>query len=331
MPNTIEKAREVIRIEAKAVAALEDRIGERFREAVDVIFRAKGRVIVTGMGKSGIIGKKIAATLTSTGTPAFYLHPAEGMHGDLGMVRRDDVVIAISKSGETDELYTLLPLFKRLGVPIIAMTGRSTSPLAQGSDIVLDIGVEREACPYDLAPTASTTVTLVLGDALAIALLHKRNFSEEDFAFLHPGGSLGRKLLCLVEDVMYKGDAVPIVSTSTAMRDVILEMTSKALGITCVVDASGVLTGVLTDGDLRRLLERVRGDVLSLDAGEALLRSSRSGKTRGYPRTIGPKELAAKAVQVMEKHVITELVVTDPSKKPIGIVKWIDLSKLGVV
>ncbi|MCK5119349.1 MAG: SIS domain-containing protein, partial [Candidatus Latescibacteria bacterium] len=207
MPNTIEKAREVIRIEAKAVAALEERIGEHFREAVDVIFRAKGRVIVTGMGKSGIIGKKIAATLTSTGTPAFYLHPAEGMHGDLGMVRRDDVVIAISKSGETDELYALLPLFKRLGVPIIAMTGRPASPLAKGSDVVLDIGVEREACPYDLAPTASTTVTLVLGDALAIALLNKRNFSEEDFAFLHPGGSLGRKLLYMVEDVMYKGDA----------------------------------------------------------------------------------------------------------------------------
>ncbi len=331
MPDTIEKAREVIRIEAKAVAALEDRIGERFREAVDVIFRAKGRVIVTGMGKSGIIGKKIAATLTSTGTPAFYLHPAEGMHGDLGIVRRDDVVIAISKSGETDELYALLPLFKRLGVPIIAMTGRPASPLAKGSNVVLDIGVEREACPYDLAPTASTTVTLVLGDALAIALLHKRDFSEEDFAFLHPGGSLGRKLLYMVEDVMYKGDAVPIVSISTPMRDVILEMTSKALGITCVVDASGALTGVLTDGDLRRLLERVQGDVLSLNAGKALLRSSRSGKTRGYPRTIGPKELAAKAVQVMEEYVITELVVTDSSKKPIGIVKWIDLSKLGVV
>ena len=331
MPDTIEKAREVIRIEAKAVAALEERVGEHFREAVDVIFRAKGRVIVTGMGKSGIIGKKIAATLTSTGTPAFYLHPAEGMHGDLGMVRRDDVVIAISKSGETDELYALLPLFKRLGVPIIAMTGRPASPLAKGSDVVLDIGVEREACPYDLAPTASTTVTLVLGDALAIALLNKRNFSEEDFAFLHPGGSLGRKLLYMVEDVMYKEDAVPIVSMSTPMRDVILEMTSKALGITCVVDASGALTGVLTDGDLRRLLERVRGDVLSLDAGEALLGSSRSKKKRGYPRTIGPKELAAKAVQVMEEYVITELVVTDPSQKPIGIVKWIDLSKLGVV
>ena len=331
MSNTIEKAKEVIRIEAKAIAALEDRIGEDFRQAVDVIFRAKGRVIVTGMGKSGIIGKKIAATLTSTGTPAFYLHPAEGMHGDLGMVRRDDVVIAISKSGETDELYSLLPLFKRLGVPIIAMTGKLVSPLARGSDVVLDIGVEREACPYDLAPTASTTVTLALGDALAIALLHKRNFSEEDFAFLHPGGSLGRKLLYLVEDVMYKGDAVPIVSESTRMRNVILEMTSKALGITCVVDGSGVLTGVLTDGDLRRLLERVQGDVLSLDAKQALLRSPRPGEKRSCPFTIGPKELAAKAVQVMEEHVITELVVTDASKKPIGIVKWIDLSKTGVV
>jgi len=331
MPDTIEKAKEVIRIEAKAVAALEDRIGEDFRQAVDVVFRAKGRVIVTGMGKSGIIGKKIAATLTSTGTPAFYLHPAEGMHGDLGMVRRDDVVIAISKSGETDELYSLLPLFKRLGVPIIAMTGKRSSPLARGSDVVLDIGVEREACPYDLAPTASTTVTLVLGDALAIALLHKRSFSEEDFAFLHPGGGLGRKLLYMVEDVMYKGDALPIVSESTRMRDVILEMTSKALGMTCVVDASGMLIGVLTDGDLRRLLERVQGDVLSLDAGEALLQSPRPGEKRSYPFTIGSKELAAKAVQVMEEHVITELVVTDASKKPIGIVKWIDLSKIGVV
>ena len=331
MSDTIEKAREVIRIEAKAVAVLEDRIGEHFQQAVDLIYRAKGRVIVTGMGKSGIIGKKVAATLTSTGTPAFYLHPAEGMHGDLGMVRRDDVVIAISKSGETDELYALLPLFKRLGVPIIAMTGKLASPLAQGSDVVLDIGVEREACPYDLAPTASTTVTLALGDALAIALLHKRNFSEEDFAFLHPGGSLGRKLLYLVEDVMYKGETLPIVSESTCMRDVIVEMTSKALGITCVVDASGMLIGVLTDGDLRRLLERIQGDLLSLDAGEALLRSSRPGEKRSYPFTIGPKELAAKAVQVMEEHVITELVVTDSSRKPVGIVKWIDLSKLGVV
>lgn len=331
MPDSIRRAKEVIRIEAGAVAALEERIGEHFRRAVDLIYRSKGRVIVTGMGKSGIIGKKIAASLTSTGTPAFYLHPAEGMHGDVGMVCRDDVVLILSKSGGTEELYLLLPLFKRLGVPIITMTGNLSSALARQSDVVLDVRVEREACPFGLVPTASTTAALAMGDALAIALLHRRGFSEADFAVLHPGGSLGRKLLWRVEDVMYRGDAVPIVSESMTMRDVVLEMTTKGLGMTCVVDGKGGLMGVLTDGDLRRLLERVGDGVLSLNAREALIRSPRAGEVRKFPFTIGPKELAAKAVQIMEAHVITELVVTDEEKRPVGVVKWVDLSKAGVI
>lgn len=329
--SVLEWGKEVVRIEAKAVAALEGRMDERFERAVDLIYSSRGRVIVTGMGKSGIIGKKIAASLTSTGTPAFYLHPAEGMHGDVGMVRRDDVVLILSKSGGTEELHLLLPLFKRLGVPIITMTGNPSSSLARQSDVVLDVGVEREACPFDLAPTASTTAALTMGDALAIALLHRRGFSEADFAVLHPGGSIGKKLVWMVEDVMYKGDAVPVVSESTKMSDVVLEMTTKGLGMTCVVDGNRVLTGVLTDGDLRRLLERVGDGVLSLDAKEALARSPRAGEVRRYPFTIGPKELAAKAVQIMEIHVITELVVTDGEKRPVGVVKWVDLSKAGVI
>lgn len=328
--DPLERAREVLRIEARAVASLEDRIGEAFGRALEIIVSSRGRVIVTGMGKSGLIARKIAATLTSTGTPAFYLHPAEGMHGDVGMVRRGDVVLALSKSGSTDEISSLLPLFKRLGVPIITMTSNPESILARQSDVVLEVPVEHEACPFDLVPTASTTAMLALGDALAVALLEARGFTEEDFALLHPGGSIGRKLLWLVEDVMFKGEEVPIVREWEGMGDVILEMTSKALGMTCIVDGEGRLTGILTDGDLRRLLERVGDGVLSLTAKEAYLKSPR-GTERTPPLTIGPKELAAKAVKIMQEHIITELIVVDDDGRPIGVVKWVELAKAGVV
>ncbi len=326
----MKRAKEVLRAEARAVAALERYLGPSFRRAVELLASSKGRVIVTGMGKSGIIARKVAATLTSTGTPALFLHPAEGMHGDVGMVCRGDVVLALSKSGSTEEMLSLLPLFKRLGVPVITITSNPESPLARQSDVVLEVPVDHEACPFDLVPTTSTTAMLALGDALAIALLEARGFTEEDFALLHPGGSLGRKLLWLVEDVMHKGDEVPIVREDDSMGEVILEMTSKALGMTCIVDREGRLTGVLTDGDLRRLLERVGDGVLSLTAKEAYFKSPRGSK-RSPPLTIGPKELAAKAVQIMEEHIITELIVIDDGGRPIGVVKWVELAKAGVV
>ncbi|HID96314.1 MAG TPA: KpsF/GutQ family sugar-phosphate isomerase [Candidatus Latescibacteria bacterium] len=326
---SIEEAKRVIALEAEAVASLIDRIDQNFERAVDIIYQSRGRVVVTGMGKSGIIGKKIAATLSSTGTPAFYLHPAEGIHGDLGVVRRDDVVIAISKSGHTDELHLLMPLFKKLGLPIIAMTGNSKSWLAQKSDVVLDISVEREACPYNLIPTSSTTVTLVLGDALAMALLRRRGFSEEDFALLHPGGSIGRRLIWRVEDLMHTGEEVPVVTESTNMKDVLIEMTSKQLGMTCIIDSNGRLTGVLTDGDLRRLLERV-SDPLSINAREAFEKSPR-GERRKPPITIVGDELAAKAVKIMDEHIITALVIVDERERPVGVIRWIDLLRAGVI
>lgn len=327
---SIEKGREVIRVEAEAVAALEERIGSEFERAVELIYRSKGRVIVTGIGKSGIIGKKIAATLTSTGTPASYLHPAESMHGDIGIVMKDDVLIAVSKSGGRDEVFNLIPLIKKLGVPIIAITGNPESSLAQQSDVTLDASVKREACPYDLAPTASTTAALAMGDALAIALLYRKGFTEKDFAILHPGGALGRKLILTVSDLMHSGEQVPIVHESDNMREVLIEMTSKQLGLTCVVDEKTALTGILTDGDLRRLLERV-SDVLALNARRALDASPRPGTKRGFPITIGKDELATKAAQLMKKYIITGLVVINDEKKPIGIVKWIDLAKTGIV
>ncbi|MDZ7261835.1 MAG: KpsF/GutQ family sugar-phosphate isomerase, partial [candidate division KSB1 bacterium] len=273
--SSIEKGKEVIRIEAQAVAALEDRIGEAFQKAVDVIYGCKGRVIVSGIGKSGIIAKKIAATLTSTGTAAIFLHPAEGIHGDLGLVLKDDVVICISKSGNTDELSRLIPVFKRIGVPIITLTGNLKSSLAAKSDVVLDVSVKEEACPYDLAPTASTTAALAMGDALAVALLEKRKFSAEDFAFFHPGGSLGRKLLLKVDDVMFTGDKIPRVREQTPLKEAIMEMTSKRFGCTCVVNEAGRLVGIITDGDLRRLLEK-RSDIWAIKAEEVMSRTPKT-------------------------------------------------------
>jgi arabinose-5-phosphate isomerase len=317
----IDKAKEVIRKEAKAIADLEQKINHQFAKAVELILKSKGRVIVTGIGKSGIIGRKIAATLASTGTPAMFLHPVEGVHGDLGMVRRDDVVIAITKSGETDELFQLFPIFKRLGIPIITFTGNLSSPAAEKSDVVIDVSVEEEACSNNLVPTSSTTTALVMGDALALALLDERHFSSEDFALLHPGGNLGRRLLLKVSDIMHTGTSIPTVSEDANMKETILEMTSKRFGATSVVNGNGELVGIFTDGDLRRLVERT-DDIFKLKAQEVMTKN---------PKTIDGEELAAKALNIMEFYNITCLIITNGQRKPEGIVHLHDLLKSGVV
>lgn len=317
----IEKAKEVIRKEAEAILNLEKKINSEFQKAVELILKCRGRVIVTGIGKSGIIGKKIAATLTSTGTAAFFLHPVEGLHGDLGLVRRDDVVIAITKSGETEELQQLFPLFKRLGVPIISLTGSPGSQTAEKSDVVIDVSVDEEACPNNLVPTSSTTAALVMGDALAIALLEERHFSAEDFALLHPGGYLGKRLLLKVKDVMHTGASIPMVSEDANMKEVILEMTSKRFGATTVVNDKKELVGIFTDGDLRRLVERTE-EIFKLKAREVMIRN---------PKTIEEEALAAKALNRMEFYNITCLIVPNGNKEPIGILHLHDLLKAGVV
>jgi arabinose-5-phosphate isomerase len=317
----IEKAKEVIRKEAEAILNLEKKINSEFQKAVEIILKCRGRVIVTGIGKSGIIGKKIAATLNSTGTAALFLHPVEGLHGDLGLVRRDDVVIAITKSGETEELQQLFPLFKRLGVPIISLTGSPSSQTAEKSDVVLDVSVDEEACPNNLVPTSSTTAALVMGDALAIALLEERHFSAEDFALLHPGGYLGKRLLLKVKDVMHTGSDIPVVSENADMKEVILEMTSKRFGATTVVNDKKELVGIFTDGDLRRLVERTE-EIFKLKAREVMIRN---------PKTIEEEALAAKALNRMEFYNITCLIVPNGNKEPVGILHLHDLLKAGVV
>ncbi len=306
----IEKGKQVIRIEADAVAALENRIDDNFAAAVELIYSSKGRVIITGMGKSGIVARKIVATLNSTGTPAMFLHPSDAVHGDFGMVRKEDVVICISKSGDTVELNQLLPLFKRIEVPIISMAGNMNSRLARESNIVLDISVKEEACPYDLAPTSSTTTTLVMGDALAMALLDKRNFTEEDFALYHPGGNLGKRLLLKIEELMVTEDAVPKVKQNIPLRDAILEITSKRLGATCVINDNGKLIGMITDGDLRRLLQRTT-DLTNLTAEMVMTK---------HPKTISKNMLAAVALQEMEAFKITQLVIVNDEHQPIGMI-----------
>ncbi|AJE03001.1 KpsF/GutQ family sugar-phosphate isomerase [Geobacter pickeringii] len=318
----LEEARNVIRIEAEALLALAETINGEFERAVRLILATKGRVVVTGMGKSGLIGQKIASTMASTGTPAFFLHPAEGIHGDLGMIMKGDVVIAISNSGETEEVCRILPVIKRLGASLVAMSGNPNSTLAKAGDIFLDISVKEEACPLGLAPTASTTATLAMGDALAVALLVERGFSPEDFALFHPGGALGKKLLLMVEDVMHGGGAVPVVAEDTAMQDALFVMTSKGLGVVGVIDVAGALLGVITDGDLRRALGRGL-DILHLPARELMTRN---------PKRIGRRELAAKALQRMEEHAITSLFVFDDENdgRPVGVVHLHDLLKVGI-
>jgi arabinose-5-phosphate isomerase len=316
----IRRGREVIRIEAEAVANLEKSIDENFIKAINIIYNSKGRVVLTGMGKSGLIGRKIVATLNSTGTAAIFLHPTDALHGDLGMVRKEDVVVLISKSGSTQEILNLLPMFKRLGVKLIAMCGARQSKVARECDIFLDISIKEEACPHDLAPTASTTAALAMGDALSVALLEKRGFTAEDFALLHPGGSLGKRLSLKIEEIMYKGNFVPKVFEDTSIKDVILEITSKRLGTTCVLDEDGNLKGIITDGDLRRLLERTL-DIKELKAREVMTKN---------PKVIKDDRLASFALQQMENYKITSLIVVDDLKKPIGIVHLHDLINLGL-
>jgi len=320
MNTVIEIGKEVIRTEAQAVAALEGRINESFKKAVDLILNSPGRVIITGMGKSGLVARKIVATLNSTGTAAIFLHPSDAVHGDLGMVRGEDVVICVSKSGDTEEIQELIPLFKRLGVKIISLVGNQDSELARQSDIVLDISVAQEACPHDLAPTSSTTATLVMGDALAVALLDKRKFTKEDFAMFHPAGMLGKQLLLKVGEMMVKGDDVPIVRADLPLSDAIYVMTSKRLGATCVVDDRGMLVGIVTDGDLRRMLQRT-SDISSLTAGQVMTKN---------PKTIRRDTLAVGALEEMEAFSITQLIVVDGASKPVGMVHLHDLVKAGL-
>ena len=316
----IKKGKQVVRIEAESIAGLENSINDDFVKAVETILASTGRVVLTGMGKSGLIARKIVATLNSTGTPAIFLHPTDALHGDLGMVRKEDVVILISKSGETEEISNLIPMFKRLSVTIIAMCGNPGSSLAKSSDIFLNINVKEEACPYDLAPTSSTTATLVMGDALSVALLEKRGFTEEDFAFLHPGGSLGKRLSLKIKEIMITGDRIPIVDEYTSLKDVIIEITSKRLGVTGVVNKDGLLTGIITDGDLRRLLERTL-DLKNLTAKEVMTRN---------PKVMKEDFLASFALQQMENFKITSLIITSQENKPIGIIHLHDLINLGL-
>ena len=320
MDSTIEKGKEVIRIEAEAIAALESRINGNFAAAVDLIYNAKSRLIITGMGKSGIIARKIAATMNSTGTPSAFMHPSDAIHGDLGMVTPEDVVICISKSGDTAELRQLLPRFHHLGVKIIAMVSNTNSPLGKQSDVVLDISVKEEACPHDLAPTSSTTAALVMGDALAITLLQKRNFTKEDFAMFHPGGNLGKQLLLKVEAMMVTGKDIPVVHEKISVSDAIVEISSKRLGATCVVDDSGVLRGIITDGDLRRLLQRTT-NISNIIAQQVMTRN---------PKTIHQDVLAVRAIQVMESYKITQLVVVDDKQHPVGMLHLHDLVEAGL-
>jgi arabinose-5-phosphate isomerase len=310
----LDLARQVLRIEATAILGLVDRLDRHFERAVQVLFECRGRVVVTGMGKSGIICRKIAATLSSTGTPAFFLHPAEAIHGDLGALRDDDVVLAVSHSGETDELISLLESIRRIGATLIAITGTAESTLAKAADVSLDCGIAAEACPLNLVPTASTTAALALGDALAMTLLVRRGFGEEDFASIHRGGKLGRRLM-RVEHAMHAGDSAPIVRTTTPMHDVIHEMSSKRLGMTCVVDDRGRLVGVFTDGDLRRQMIR-SANVLELLAGDVMT---------AKPVTIRRELLAVEALKTMETHKITSIVVVDAAGLVEGVVHLHDL------
>ena len=313
-------ALDVLKIESESVAKLKRSINENFVEAVEILYACKGRVIVTGMGKSGLIGKKIAATLSSTGTPSYFLHPAESTHGDSGIITKDDVIIAISNSGETEELLHLLPLIKRFGVKMIALTGNLNSTLSKTSDVTLDIGVEKEACPLNKAPTASTTATLAMGDALAVCLLEKRGFSEEDFLIFHPGGTLGKGILFKVEDLMITGDKLPIAKESDDFCEVIKLISEKKLGIAILVDDNGAMTGILTDGDIRRTLIKYP-QVHSLKAKDVMTLN---------PKTIKTSELAAKALHLMEKYSITALAITDEDNHPVGILHIHDLLKAGV-
>jgi len=319
----INEGRKVLAIEAQAIKQLEDHIGSEFVEAVRLLEGCQGKVIVTGVGKSGIICRKIAATLSSTGTPAIFLHPTEGLHGDLGILSRHDVVIAVSYSGNTEELARIVPAVKRFGLPLISLTGNMMSELAKASDVILNIHVAREACPLGLAPTASTTATLAMGDALATVLLTAKGFSEEDFARRHPGGTLGKRLLLRIQDIMHTNEEIPLVAVGTNMKETLLEITGKGFGMTGVTDAKGILVGVITDGDLRRSLEQY-DNLLSLTADKIMTRN---------PKKISAQSLASQGLQVMEQYAITSIFVVedDGEQKPVGLVHLHDLLRAGVV
>jgi len=320
--HVLALARDVLATEANAILALAARLGDAFVAAVDLILHCQGRVVVSGIGKSGHIARKLAATLASTGTPAFFVHPAEASHGDLGMITPEDVVVMLSNSGETDELVLLTPHLKRQGAKIVALTGNEQSSLAQAADVHLDAAVDAEACPLGLAPTASTTATLALGDALALALLDARGFSVEDFARSHPGGPIGRRLLTRVRDVMVSGGALPIVGADATLAQAIVAMSSKGMGMTAVVDASGRIAGIFTDGDLRRCLDRVR-DISGVGVGEVMTRT---------PRTIGPDRLAIDCVDLMEATPkVTVLLIVDADRRLVGALHLHDLFRARVV
>ena len=318
--SCIETAKKVLEIEAKSITDLKNRLGKEIEEAVEILYNCKGRVIVTGMGKSGHIGRKIAATLSSTGTPSYFLHPAESTHGDSGILTREDVVIAISNSGETIELMNLLPLIKRFSVPLISMTGKADSTLAKTGDVVLSIAVEKEACPLGKAPTASTTVTLALGDALAICLLKKRGFSEEDFLMFHPSGALGKKKLIKVSDLMISGERLPIINQEKSFLEVVRYISEKRLGCAILTDENKVMQGVLTDGDIRRIL-LAHHNVENLVAKDVMSKN---------PKTVNADSIATKALAIMEKYSITSLAVVDENNCPVGLIHIHDLLKEGV-
>lgn len=316
-----ELGRAVIETEAAAVNALLERLDQRFEQACRYLLECRGRIVVTGMGKSGHIGNKIAATLASTGSPAFFVHPGEASHGDLGMITAEDVVLALSNSGETSELLVILPLLKRLGTPLIAMTGQPQSTLARESEVHLDVSVTKEACPLGLAPTSSTTVALVMGDALAVALLQARGFTAEDFALSHPGGTLGRRLLLHVSDIMHSGEALPVVTEQSSLHDTLEQMSAKGLGMTAVVDAGGKLAGVYTDGDLRRTLKQPV-DIHRLKVTEVMTRNC---------KTVAPDMLAAEALQLMQEKKINGLLVVDDEQRLVGAFNMHDLLRAGVM
>ena len=317
---SLDTARRVLRIEAEALSDLQHRLDASFERAVDLLLACKGRVVVIGMGKSGLIGRKIAATFSSTGTPSVFLHPAEAVHGDLGMLMREDVVLAVTYGGETEEIVALLETIKRLGLPMVTLTGHPQSTIGAASDITLDVSVKEEACSLNLAPTASTTAAMAMGDALAVSLLDRRGFTHGDFAALHPGGRLGKKLL-RVENLMHSGDAMPSVPVSAKMPDVIYEISKKGLGMTTVLDSEGRLAGILTDGDLRRLMQQRGVATMELVVGDCMNRT---------PQTLGPAELAGSALRIMEERKITSLVVTDAEQKPLGVVHLHDLWTLEI-
>jgi len=321
MKNLIEIAKNVLSIEAESLQALKEKINEDFLKAVEIIHNSKGRVVVTGMGKSGLVGRKITATLASTGTPSFFMHPAEASHGDLGMVTEDDVVIAISNSGETDEVVRLIPFLKYFNVKLIALTGNPQSTLAKQADAVVDVSVKEEACPFGFIPTASTTATLAMGDALAVALIMRNGFKKEDFAFFHPGGSLGKRMLTKVKELMHTGDELPVSYPDTVMLDAVLEITSKRLGVVVIVNENKKILGIITDGDVRRGVQRYGKELFELKASQIMTIN---------PKTINEEELAAVALSTMQKYSITSLVVPDSEGTLKGLIHIHDILKKGI-